>query len=397
MIAREIEDLLRDLAPQVLGALVRRYGHFDLAEDAVQEALLAATTQWPPLPDEPRTWLIRVASRKLIDLLRSEQARREREEVPVAPSGPVSAQDDSLILLFMCCHPALPRTGQIALTLRAVGGLTTGEIARALFAPEATMGQRISRAKKTIKQSGVSFAMPAEHAERLDAVLQVLYLIFNEGYTSTSGPVLARVELSTEAIRLARMMRRSLPGDGEVAGLLALMLLTDARRAARTGPGDMLIPMAEQDRTLWDRTQIAEGVALVTAAMSRNKPGPYQIQAAIAAVHDEAPTPDATDWEQILALYTLLDQMSENPMVTLNRVVALAMARGVATGFALLEQLRTDRIFAEHHRFAAVEAHLAELAGDLELAAVQYRSAAHRTLSEPERRYLVTKAARLES
>lgn len=397
MIAREIEDLLRDLAPQVLGALVRRYGHFDLAEDAVQEALLTATTQWPPLPDEPRTWLIRVASRKLIDLLRSEQARREREEVPVAPSGPVSAQDDSLILLFMCCHPALPRTGQIALTLRAVGGLTTGEIARALFAPEATMGQRISRAKKTIKQSGVSFAMPAEHAERLDAVLQVLYLIFNEGYTSTSGPVLARVELSTEAIRLARMLHRSLPGDGEVAGLLALMLLTDARRAARTGPGDMLIPMAEQDRTLWDRAQIAEGAALVTAAMSRNKPGPYQIQAAIAAVHDEAPTPDATDWEQILALYTLLDQMSDNPMVTLNRVVALAMARGVPTGLTLLEQLRTDRILAEHHRFAAVEAHLAELAGDLELAAEQYRSAAQRTLSEPERRYLVTKAARLES
>ncbi|MGW4243107.1 RNA polymerase sigma factor [Nocardia sp. NPDC004722] len=397
MIAREIEDLLRDLAPQVLGALVRRYGHFDLAEDAVQEALLAATTQWPPLPDEPRTWLIRVASRKLIDLLRSEQARREREEVPVAPSGPVSAQDDSLILLFMCCHPALPRTGQIALTLRAVGGLTTGEIARALFAPEATMGQRISRAKKTIKQSGVPFAMPAEHAERLDAVLQVLYLIFNEGYTSTSGPVLARVELSTEAIRLARMLHRSLPDDGEVAGLLALMLLTDARRAARTGPGDILIPMAEQDRTLWDRAQIAEGAALVTAAMSRNKPGPYQIQAAIAAVHDEAPTPDATDWEQILALYTLLDQMSDNPMVTLNRVVALAMARGVPAGLALLEQLRTDRILAEHHRFAAVEAHLAELAGDLELAAEQYRSAARRTLSEPERRYLVTKAARLES
>ncbi|MFF2555500.1 RNA polymerase sigma factor [Nocardia sp. NPDC058058] len=397
MITREIEDLLRDLAPQVLGALVRRYGHFDLAEDAVQEALLTATTQWPPLPDEPPTWLIRVASRKLIDLLRSEQARREREEVPVAPSGPVSAQDDSLILLFMCCHPALPRTGQIALTLRAVGGLTTGEIARALFAPEATMGQRISRAKKTIKRSGVPFAMPAEHAERLDAVLQVLYLIFNEGYTSTSGPVLARVELSTEAIRLARMLHRNLPGDGEVAGLLALMLLTDARRAARTGPGDMLIPMAEQDRTLWDRAQIAEGAALVTAAMSRNKPGPYQIQAAIAAVHDEAPTPDTTDWEQILALYTLLDQMSDNPMVTLNRVVALAMARGVPTGLTLLEQLRTDPILAEHHRFAAVEAHLAELAGDLELAAVQYRSAAHRTLNESERRYLVTKAARLES
>ena len=267
----EAEDLLRQLAPQVLGALVRRYGHFDTAEDAVQEALLAAAVQWPKdgVPDNPRAWLITVASRRLTDLLRSEQARRRREDAVarwalpgqwMAPAAdrPVAEADDTLILLFMCCHPALSPASQIALTLRAVGGLTTAEIARAFLVPEATMTRRISRAKQRIKDSGVPFGLPpaSERAERLGAVLHVLYLVFNEGYATTSGPSLHRVELSAEAIRLARLVHRLLPENGEVTGLLALMLLTDARRPARTGPDGELVPMAEQDRSRWNAAQI---------------------------------------------------------------------------------------------------------------------------------------------
>src|ERR1700757_1749607 len=305
------EGLLRRLAPQVLGALVRRYGHFDTAEDAVQEALLAAAVQWPKdgIPARPRGWLITVASRRLTDLLRAEQARRRREETAVRqlqPAGrPGPAADHPLILLFMCCHPALSPAAQIALTLRAVGGLSTGEIARAFLVPEPTMTRRITRAKVQVTDSGVPFRMPngPEREQRLTVVLHVLYLIFTEGYAATSGPGLFRAELSGEAIRLTRIVRRLLPGDGEVAGLLALMLLTDARRPARTGPAGELIPLAEQDRRRWDQAKIAEGVALIPAARPRGNVGPYQLQAAIAAVHDEAASSGATDWPQILALY----------------------------------------------------------------------------------------------
>ena len=404
--ARAIENLLRDLAPQVLGALVRRYGHFDVAEDAVQEALLVAATQWPSggTPQDPRAWLIRVASRKMIDLLRSEQSRRDREMAdavarvpPAAEAGPAADGDDSLILLFLCCHPSLSAPSQIAMTLRAVGGLTTQEIARALLVPDATMSQRISRAKKQIKSSGVPFRLPPpeEYPQRRDAVLQVLYLMFNEGYASTFGNDLHRAELSGEAIRWARMMHRVQPEDGEVAGLLALMLLTDARRLARTTPAGALIPMAEQVRTLWNRELIAEGTALLTAAMTRTEPGPYQLQASIAAVHDEAERAADTDWAQILALYTLLERRSDNPVVRLNRAVAAAMVHGPRVGLAMLDAAAADPRVADHHRLDAVAAHLAEMAGDRETARARYRSAARRTMNIAEQRYLTLRAERL--
>jgi len=406
----EAEDLLRRLAPQVLGAVVRRYGHFDTAEDATQEALLAAAMQWPKegVPDNPRGWLITVASRRLTDLLRGEQARQRREgtvasralpEQWLAPAAdrPAADADDTLVLLFMCCHPVLSPASQIALTLRAVGGLTTAEIARAFLVPEATMTRRISRAKQRIKDSGVPFAMPrgGERTERLGAVLHVLYLIFNEGYTSTSGPSLHRVELSAEAIRLARMVHRLLPGDAEAAGLLALMLLTDARRPARTGPDGGLVPMAEQDRSRWDAGRIAEGVALITEALPRGPTGPYQLQAAIAAVHDEAPSAGATDWPQIVALYELLRQTSDNPVVALNHAVAVAMARGPHEGLDLLGKLEADERIADDHRFHAVRAHLLELAGDPAGAREAYEAAARRTTNLPQQRYLHGRAARL--
>jgi RNA polymerase sigma factor (sigma-70 family) len=400
-----IEDLLRPLASQVLGAVVRRYGHFDLAEDAVQEALLAAATRWPAdgTPDNPRAWLITVAARRLTDLVRAEQARRRREQqvaswpLPDAPaadhrSGDV---DDTLILLFMCCHPALPSASQIALTLRAVGGLTTAEIARAFLVPEATMTRRITRAKQRIRDSGIPFRLPApaQRGERLRAVLHVLYLIFNEGYASTSGPRLARVELSAEAIRLTRVLHRLLPDDSEVAGLLALMLLTDARRAARTGADGALIPMAEQDRTAWDAGQIAEGVALISGALPRGPAGPYQLQAAIAALHDEAPSTGQTDWPQILALYEVLLTMSDNPVVALNHVVAVAMVHGPQAGMRRLDEVAGDRRIAADHRVHAVRGHLLEMAGDRAAARRAYLAAADRTTSLPQRRYLLTRAA----
>jgi len=407
----EVEDLLRRLAPRVLGAVVRRYGHFDAAEEAAQEALLAAATQWPEegIPDNPLGWLITVASRRLTDLLRAEQARRRREDTVArwtlpgerpAPAAdtPPSESDDTLILLFMCCHPALSPASQIALTLRVVGGLTTREIARAFLVPEATMTRRISRAKQRIKDSGIPFRMPAgaERAERLGAVLHVLYLIFNEGYASTSGPSLYRSELSAEAIRLARMVHRVLPDDGEVAGLLALMLLTDARRPARTGADGELIPMAEQDRGLWDAGHIVEGVALVTEALPRGVPGPYQLQAAIAAVHDEAPSAEATDWPQITALYELLMRISDNPMVRLNHAVAVSMARGPQVGLDILGDLAADERIAEDHRLHAVRAHLLEMADDRVAAREAYEEAARRTAGLPQQRYLRSRAARLE-
>ncbi|MGW4502572.1 RNA polymerase sigma factor [Micromonospora sp. NPDC004336] len=410
MSGRHIEDLLRDLAPQVLGLLVRRHGQFDAAEDAVQEALLAAATQWPEqgVPDNPRAWLLTVAARRLTDEWRSERARRDREAAvavrepayaavaPAADDQP-PAGDDTLTLLFLCCHPALARSAQVALTLRAVGGLTTAQIARAHLVPEATMSQRIRRAKQRIEAAGARFTMPApgERDERLRAVLQVLYLIFNEGYTTSGGPDLHRADLTAEAIRLARMLRRLLPDDGEVTGLLALMLLTDAHRAARTGPAGELVPLAEQDRDRWDRAAIAEGIALVTEALTWSPPGPYQLQAAIAAVHAEAPSADRTDWPQILALYRLLARIAPNPMVTLNQAVAVAMVDGPRAGLALLAPLDADDRTAGHHRLAAVRAHLLELAGEPGAARAAYLAAARGTTSLPEQRYLELRAARL--
>jgi RNA polymerase sigma factor (sigma-70 family) len=409
--ATQVEELLRELAPQVTGTLVRRYGQFDLCEDAVQEALLAAAVQWPEagIPERPRGWLVTVASRRLTDQIRGESARRRREETAAARSpadglvapGPDAdlpdANDDTLTLLFLCCHPALSPPSQVALTLRAVGGLTTAQVARAFLVPEATMAQRISRAKQRIKAAGARFAMPppAERAERLRVVLQVLYLIFNEGYAASSGPDLQRADLTSEAIRLARELHRLLPEDGEVAGLLALMLLTDARRPARTRPDGSLVPLAEQDRSRWDAGAIAEGVALVTGTLARAPLGPYQLQAAIAAVHDEAARAEDTDWRQILVLYELLERVAPSPVVTLNHAVAVAMVRGPRAGLDLLATLDGDDRLAGHHRLDAVRAHLLELAGDRAAAREHYRAAARATTSLPEQRYLESRAARL--
>ncbi|MFI2649982.1 RNA polymerase sigma factor [Micromonospora fulviviridis] len=409
MPAERVEDLLRALAPQVLGALVRRYGHFDTAEDATQEALLAAATRWPGdgLPDDPKAWLITVASRRLTDLLRAEQARRRREDgvaregpadrwlAPPADTAPDDA-DDSLVLLFLCCHPSLPPAGQIALTLRAVGGLSTAEVARAFLVPETTMTRRITRAKQRIRDSGLPFAPPAgpERAARLDAVLHVLYLIFNEGYASTAGEQLHRPDLCAEAIRLARLLHR-LTDDAEVTGLLALMLLTDARTPARTGPDGMLVPMAEQDRRRWRADRIAEGTRLVGAALPRGAVGPYQLQAAIAALHDEAPAVESTDWPQIVALYEMLLALNDNPVVRLNHAVAVAMARGPRAGLALLDALAADRRVAEDHRRYAARAHLLELAGEPDAAREAYLVAARRSMNLTQQRYLHGRAARL--
>jgi RNA polymerase sigma factor (sigma-70 family) len=407
------EHLLRELTPQVLGAVVRRFGDFAAAEDAVQEALLVAANKWPDegVPENPRAWLVQVAARRMTDHLRTELARRRREATHVQEepddehilSAPDSdrepERDDTLLLLFMCCHPALTRSSAIALTLRAVGGLTTAEIANAFLVPEATMAQRISRAKQLIKKSGVRFSMPTEdeRAERLGSVLHVLYLVFNEGYASSSGASLQRVDLASEAIRLARAVHHLLPNDGESAGLLALLLLTDARRAARTGADGELIPLDEQDRLLWDRASIEEGVALVSKTLSRGSVGAYQLQAAIAAVHDEAARPEDTDWSEILALYGLLKRMSDNPMVTLNHAIAAAMVHGPKAGLDLLQALDEDPRLANHHRLAAVRAHLHERAGDRSAAIAFYRAAASATASIPERNYLLMKAARLEA
>ncbi len=405
------EDLLRTLAPRVLGTLIRRYGQFDACEDAVQEALLAATTQWRAdgVPANPQAWLLTVATRRLTDQWRSDAARRRRESAVAAMArveravieGPgeesPADSDDTLALLFLCCHPALTPASQVALTLRAVGGLTTAQIARAFLVPEATMAPRISRAKRKIKAAGATFRPPAgaEFADRLPVVLQVLYLIFNEGYTASSGPDLSRTDLTAEAIRLTREVHRLLPDNGEVTGLLALMLLTDARRGARTRADGTLIPIAEQDRRLWDRAAIAEGSALIADTLSRAPLGPYQLQAAIAAVHAEAPSADETDWAEILGLYELLEHFAPGPVVTLNRAVAVAMTAGPRAGLELLDTLAADRRMAEHHRVDAVRAHLLEMAGEMSAAREFYRQAARRTTSIPERRYLESRAARL--
>lgn len=406
---RSFEHLLRELAPQVLGVVARRFRDFSSAEDAVQEAMLAAFTQWlrEGVPENPRGWLIRVALRRMVDLVRSEVARRQREtevaveEPLVEPAEEIEADmdpDDTLILLFMCCHPALSTSSAIALTLRAVGGLTTAEIANAFLVPEATMAQRISRAKQSIRASKVPFRMPSpqERKERQAAVLHVLYLIFSEGYASSIGTKLQRLDLAHEAIRLTRGALVLLPGDVEVAGLLALMLLTDARRAARTGPEGELIPLDKQDRSLWDQGEIAEGTALLTHALSKGAGGLYQLQAAIAAVHDVAARAEDTDWQQILALYEMLQNVAPSPMVTLNHAIAVAMVHGPARGLELLQALDSDERLAGHYRLDAVRAHLHEMLGEFEKAVQHYRSAAAGTTSLPEQNYLMTQAARLE-
>jgi RNA polymerase sigma factor (sigma-70 family) len=391
-----IEGLLRELAPQALGALVRRHGQFDACEDAVQEALLAAALQWPAdgVPDSPLAWLITVAERRLTDEWRSESARRRREEtdavLDVPGRGAAPDHDDTLALLFLCCHPSLSAPSQLALTLRAVGGLTTAEIANAFLIPEATMAQRISRAKQSIKAAGAAFDMPPEpeRSERLRVVLQVLYLVFNEGH-------LQRADLTAEAIRLTRLLHRLLPEEHEVAALLALMLLTEARRAARAEPDGTLVPLAEQRRELWDAEQIEEGVALLTQTLGRGPAGPYQLQAAIAAVHDEAPSAEETDWPQILALYTVLEHVSPGPVVMLNRAVAVAMVDGPRAGLELLDGLEGDESMAHTHRLDAVRGHLLELAGEPAAARDCYRRAARMTTSIAEQQYLALRAAAL--
>ena len=393
-----LEEIVRTAAPQAVAAVVRRYGDFDAGEDAVQEALLAAARQWPVegAPDDPKAWLIRVASRRRIEMLRSDEARRRREAVPPDPTPEVRG-DDELTLLLLCCHPALTPVSQVALTLRAVGGLTTAEIARALLVPEPTVGQRITRAKQRIRQVGARFVLPPddELGARLPGVRQVLYLIFNEGSTASSGAKLHRVELTAEAIRLTRQLRARLPGDGEVAGLLAVMLLTDARRPARTAADGGLVPLAEQDRSRWDRAAIDEGVRIVTAALRDTPVGPLQVQAAIAAIHDEARDAADTDWPQILRLYGLLHVLAPGPMVTLNRIVALGEVHGPHAALRALESAAADPALAAHHRLAAVRAHLLERSGDPAAARLAYREAARRTLSLPERRYLESRATRL--
>jgi RNA polymerase sigma factor (sigma-70 family) len=398
----DVEDLLRELAPQVLGVLTRRYGDFDAAEDAVQEALLAAAVHWPAegVPDRPRGWLIQTATRRLIDQRRSERSRMAREDralLTQPPPADVPDRDDTLVVLFLCCHPALTPASAIALTLRAVGGLSTPEIARAFLVPEPTMAQRISRAKQRIKSSGVPFRLPTadEWTDRLRTVLHVLYLVFNEGYATTAGRDVHRADLCDEAVRLTRMVHRMLPDDPEVAGLLALMLLLDARRPARTGPSGELVPLPEQDRTRWDRALVAEGAAMLAAAIGRGAVGEYQLQASIAAVHDRAARAEDTDWPQILALYELLDRMTGNPVVTLNRAVAAAMVHGPEAGLTLLADVE-DRLPGQH-RLDAVRAHLLEMAGDTTAAAEHYAAAAALATNLPERHHLSRQVARLRN
>ncbi|CCH31684.1 sigma-70 family RNA polymerase sigma factor [Actinosynnema sp. NPDC047251] len=400
-----VEDLLRELAPQVLGALVRRYGVFDACEDAVQEAMLDAATQWPAgVPDNPRGWLITVAARRLVDHVRSEQARRKRElavtpqaELLARPADADHDRDDSLALVFLCCHPDLSDPSRVALTLRAVGGLTTAQIAAAFLVPESTMAQRISRAKQTIKGTGFGALSARDRAERLRAVLHVLYLVFSEGHTTTDGADLTAPALSDEAIRLTRWLAGLLPEDAEVAGLLALMLLTDARRPARTAPDGGLVPLADQDRTRWDRDLVTEGLELISRTLPRGQVGPYQLQAAIAAVHTEARSAEETDWPQVLALYELLELAAPNPMTTLNRAVAVGVVHGPQAALDLLADLARDKRLADHHRLHAVRAHLLEQSGDHGGAATAYRDAARRATSAPERRHLTDQANRLEA
>ncbi|GAB2488202.1 sigma factor-like helix-turn-helix DNA-binding protein [Jatrophihabitans fulvus] len=387
--------------PHVLGALVRRYGDIGACEDAVQEALLAASRQWPEqgIPDSPRGWLLRVASRRLVDHRRSDTARelRERADVDAPPPGPVSERDDSLHLLLLCCHPALPRPAQVALTLRAVGGLTTRQIAAAHLVPEATMAQRISRAKTLLRGHDTTVAPvgAADLAGRVAATLDVLYLIFNEGYAASAGERLVDVSLADEAIRLTRMLVDALPAHDEAAGLLALQVLTRARTPARVDAAGDLVPLAEQDRSRWDASAVAEGIAIVERTLPRGPVGPFQLQAAVAAVHAEARHWADTDWPQIRELYRMLDRIAPGPAVTLNRAVAEAMVEGPGAGLTLLEPLRTDPALRRNHRLPAVRAHLLELAGRADEADTEYAAAARLTASAPEQRYLNRRRERL--
>ncbi|WP_460811404.1 RNA polymerase sigma factor [Nocardioides salsibiostraticola] len=403
------DGLVRELAPRALAIVARGAVDFGAAEDAVQEALLAAHRQWPSagLPDQPLGWLVTVARRRLVDAARSESSRREREaayaedrtrEDPEAAAGEATGHtDDTLALLFLCAHPALTPASAIALTLRAVGGLTTGEIAAAFLVPETTMAQRITRAKQRIRDDGLRMTMPGpdDLALRLGQVQSVLYLIFNEGYVASSGDSLQRPDLAAEAIRIARMLRAHLPSAPEVAGLLALMLLTDSRRTARQGPRGELIPLRDQDRTTWDADQIREGIALVTRALTAGPAGPYAVQAAIGAVHAEATTVEETDWPQIVALYDVLHRLQPDPMVALNRVVAVAMVEGPEEGLRQVDALAVDASRLSGHRVAAVRGHLLELSGARDEAIGEYEAAARATASRPERDYLTTQAARL--
>ncbi|MBX7265816.1 RNA polymerase sigma factor [Micromonospora sp. Llam7] len=399
-------ELLRRLTPQLVATLVRRYGDFARAEDAAQEALVAAVETWPRggVPEHPAGWLHTVAARRYVDQVRGEVARARRERVVLdttprdalvaPPSDAEPPRDDLLELFLLCCHPALPAPAQLALTLRAVGGLTTAEVAAAFLLPEKTTRQRISRAKQRLREAGARFALPtaAEQRPRLAVVRQVLYLMFNEGYSASSGPDLRRAELTRQALRLTRRLHDRLPGDAETAGLLALMLLTEARAAARVGPDGELVPLAEQDRARWDRAAIDEGRRLVEWSLAVAPPGPYRIQAAIAAVHTEAPSAADTDWPQVLALYELLDRLAPNPVATLNRAVAVGMVHGPAAGLALLSEVESG-LLAGHHRLHAVRAHLLELAGDRATAALAWRTAADHAGSEPERRHLLRRSA----
>jgi RNA polymerase sigma factor (sigma-70 family) len=395
----------REASPHVLAALLRRYGDFEACEDAVQEALLAAAQQWPTegVPDNPRAWLVTVASRRLVDSRRAERARTRREQAEAdlagIEPGEVADRDDSLALLLLCCHPALSRPSQVALTLRAVGGLTTDRIARAFLVPESTMAQRISRAKARLRElgqaGGAPFAVPppAELPGRVEAVAHVLYLVFTEGHTATVGAGLTDVSLAEEAVRLTRRLHRLLPEEPEVAGLLALMLLTEARRPARLDADGALVPLAEQDRTRWDRALIADGIALVEAALPSGPVGPYQLQAAIAAVHAEATTAEQTDWAQVEVLYGMLAALTPGPVVTLNHAVAVAEVRGPEAGLAMLEPLLADPALRRTHRLHAVRAHLLERSGHPDEARAQYAQAARLATSIPEQRYLAARAA----
>ncbi len=399
-----IGEVWRRESPHVLAALLRRYGDLGDCEDAAQEAAEAAAAQWPAegMPDNTRAWLIRVASRKLIDRFRSDRARADRETsvgmarpadvelAPPADQAPVTEGDDTLRLILLCCHPSLSRPSQVALTLQAMGGLSTDQVAAAYLVPARTMAQRLTRARATLRDAGAEFELPSadELPERIAAVLDVCHLMFNEGYTRSGGAELLDVGLTSEAIRLTRQLHRALPDHDEVAGALALMLLTESRSAARVdGAGD-LIPLDRQDRGLWDRALITEGVEIVQRILPRGPVGRFQLSAAIAAVQAEAPTAADVDWLEISLLYGMLDQVAPSPAVTLNRAVAVGMALGPDQGLAIVDGLLTDQAMQRHHRVHAVRAHLLELAGDPVAAMEAYLRAAQLTTSLPEQRYL---------
>ena len=407
----ELEDVWRRESPHVLAALLRRHGDYADCEDAAQEALAAAADQWPRdgVPDNPRGWLIRVASRRLIDQLRSNRSRAVREETvgiaqpadayvgPAADDDTSPGGDDTLLLLLLCCHPLLTRPSQVALTLRAVSGLPSAAIATAFLVPEPTMAQRLSRARTTLRDSAVRFEKPTseELPARVAAVLDVLYLIFNEGYARSTGDTLLDTSLADEAIRLTRQLHAYLPDHDEIAGALALMLLTDARRAARTDERGDLVPLAEQDRSRWDAGLVGEGVALLEEVLPHGHVGAYQLQAAIAAVHADAQRYDDTDWAQIAVLYSMLDQVAPSPAVTLNRAVAVGMSAGPTAGLAALQPIVDDPSLERYHRLPAVRAHLLEMVGDLAEAERQYARAVELTSSRPEQRYLAHRLTRL--